>query len=151
MVEVKHKLLQVSTMDQLKFFKDELVTLIELFLKKSKSVSNTSRILGYIITQLSNPYFRLYVAVDGEYKLTAYYIINIVLDIDTEKLQAFIYQHCSNNGLLPDINNQIEDLLKLQNVKGIKFITKRNDKAFLKSLGDKWKPTGTVIEKQLGG
>lgn len=149
----EYTLLQITTTQQLKFFLESgvLVELINRFLKKAKSESTVDRIIDLIINFLQNPLFRFYVVINQKYQLVAYYIIQLSVSDDTGRMQAFIYQHVSNDGMLPAINKQLEGILISQKIEKVKFMTKRDEKAFGKRLGDDWEIVGTVFEKKLGG
>jgi hypothetical protein len=105
--------------------------------------------MDYIINLLLNPLFKLYIVIDDSYEPVAYYLIQLGVDDDTLKNQAFIYQHCSRVGLVKSVNEQLKSILTAQGIEVLKFITKRDNKAFAKSLGDKWKESGIVMEKDL--
>lgn len=149
MDKMTYKLIQVSKNEQLHYFQKELADMIQALIDKTKSKVTIERVFDLIISNLANPYFRLYIVIDNEFKATAYFIIQLGYNDDTGEMQAYIYHHMSKVGMIPEINKQMEALLLVQGAKTAKFITKRNEDAFGKSLGDEWEKTGTVFEKQL--
>lgn len=148
---MKYKILRINSTDALRIYKDQFFPLVEWFLAKSKSQSNLENVFKYITDNIENPFVRLLFVIDEKYRLLSYYLLQIQINYDTYELECFVYQHASKIGIIPEVNERIiSDLIK-ENIKNIKFITKRNSKQFTKKLGKEWKVTGSVIEKRIGG
>lgn len=145
------KLFQISTIEQLRYVQPEVQELAETLIKKTGSKLTFERLMKIILSNLNNPSFRMFVVIDDKFKVMAYYIIQLGIDDDSGEMMAFVYHHASKEGLMPEINKQLDDIFFSLGCKIARFITKRNTEAFSKSLGGDWKITGSVMEKELKG
>lgn len=148
----KITLLHVNTKGLLELYNKEFNELLDLFYSKSDSEGNKERILGLIDKYLESPLFKLYFVLDKDFFLVAYYILQLGMNTDAFEPECFVYQHCSKIGFIQEANKILEEKIAELGVKRVKFITKRNAEAFLRSLKDSgFKITGTVVEKRIGG